>query len=77
MKFNPCIDKCTYEGTHCEGCGRTHQEIAGTKKLVMALVDFAQEQEYENAEDFVNAVGQSVLKKLKKAAAGNNGITPK
>jgi predicted Fe-S protein YdhL (DUF1289 family) len=70
MKFNPCIDKCTYEGTHCEGCGRTHQEIAGTKKLVMALVDFAQEQEYENAEDFVNAVGQSVLKKLKKAAAG-------
>jgi hypothetical protein len=35
----------------------------------MALVNFAQEQEYENTEDFVNAVGQSVLKKLKKAAA--------
>lgn len=68
MKFNPCIDKCTYEGTHCEGCGRSHQEIAGTKKMVMELVNFAQEQEYENAEDFVNAVGQSVLKKLKKAA---------
>jgi predicted Fe-S protein YdhL (DUF1289 family) len=70
MKFNPCIDKCTYEGTHCEGCGRSHQEIAETKKLVMGLVNFVQEQEYENAEDFVNAVGQSVLKKLKKAAAG-------
>jgi predicted Fe-S protein YdhL (DUF1289 family) len=69
MKFNPCIDKCTYEGTHCEGCGRSHQEIAETKKLVMGLVNFVQEQEYENAEDFVNAVGQSVLKKLKKAAA--------
>ncbi len=69
MKFNPCVDKCTYEGTHCEGCGRTHEEIAGTKKLVMALVNFVQEQEYENADDFVNAVGQSVLKKLKKAAA--------
>jgi predicted Fe-S protein YdhL (DUF1289 family) len=69
MKFNPCMDKCTYEGTHCEGCGRSHQEIAETKKLVMGLVNFVQEQEYENAEDFVNAVGQSVLKKLKKAAA--------
>ncbi len=70
MKFNPCIDKCTYEGTHCEGCGRTHQEIAETKKLVMAVVDFAQEQDYENIEEFANAIGQSVLKKLKKSAAG-------
>ncbi len=70
MKFNPCVDNCTYEGTRCEGCGRTHEEIAETKKMVMALVNFAQEQEYENVEDFVNAVGQSVLKKLKKSAAG-------
>jgi TolB-like protein len=70
LKFNPCTDNCTYEGTHCEGCGRTHQEIAETKKLVMAVVNFAQEQEYENIEDFANAIGQSVLKKLKKAAAG-------
>ena len=36
----------------------------------MALVNFAQEHEYENSEDFVNAIGQSVLKKLKKSAAG-------
>ncbi len=69
MKFSPCIDKCTYEGTRCEGCGRTHIEIAETKKMVMALVNFAQEQDYENTEDFVNAIGQSVLKKLNKAAA--------
>jgi hypothetical protein len=69
MKFNPCTDNCTYEGTHCEGCGRTHEEIAETKKMVMALVNFAQEQEYENIEDFISAVGQSALKKLKKAAA--------
>ncbi|MCX7096148.1 MAG: DUF1289 domain-containing protein [Methylobacter sp.] len=70
MKFSPCIDQCTYDGTHCEGCGRSHQEIAETKKMVMALVNFVQTQEYENPDDFVNAVGQSVLKKLKKAAAG-------
>lgn len=70
MKFNPCIDNCTYEGTHCEGCGRSHEEIAETKKMVMALVNFAQMQKYENPDDFVNAVSQSVLKKLKKSAAG-------
>lgn len=70
MKFNPCADNCTYDGTHCKGCGRTHEEIAETKKIVMALVDFVQLQDYDNAEDFVNTVGQSVLKKLKKSAAG-------
>ena len=71
MKFNPCTDNCTYEGSHCEGCGRTHQEIAETKKMVMALVNFAQSQKYENIEDFSNSIGQSLLKKLKKATAEN------
>lgn len=68
MKFNPCIDQCTYEGSHCEGCGRSHEEIAGTKKLVMSIVDFMQTQGYDNSEDFMNAVSKSVLKKLQKAA---------
>jgi hypothetical protein len=35
----------------------------------MAAVDFAQTQGYENIEDFANAIGQSILKKLKKSAA--------
>jgi hypothetical protein len=69
MKFNPCIDKCTYDGTHCDGCGRSHKEIAETKKLVMDLVNFAQAQDYENVEDFASAIGQSLVKKFKKAAA--------
>jgi predicted Fe-S protein YdhL (DUF1289 family) len=68
MKFSPCIDKCTFEGTHCEGCGRTHEEIAGTKKLVMEAVNFAQMQGYENIEEFSSAIGQSILRKLQKAA---------
>jgi predicted Fe-S protein YdhL (DUF1289 family) len=68
MKFNPCIDKCTYDGTHCDGCGRSHKEIAETKKLVMDLVNFAQAQDYENVEDFASAIGQSLVKKFKKAA---------
>lgn len=68
MKFSPCIDKCTFEGTRCEGCGRTHEEIATTKKLVMEAVNFAQMQGYENIEEFSSSIGQSILKKLQKAS---------
>jgi len=68
MKFNPCIDKCTSEGTHCQGCGRSFEEIAGTKKLVISIVDFIQDQDYENSEEFVSAISKSVLKKLKNSA---------
>ena len=68
MKFNPCIDKCTSEGTHCQGCGRSFEEIAGTKKLVISIVDFIQSQDYENSEEFVSTISKSVLKKLKNSA---------
>ena len=68
MKFTPCVDQCTYDGTHCEGCGRSHQEIADTKKLVMSIVDFIQTQDYENAEEFLDKINKSVLKKLQKPA---------
>ncbi|MCK5727774.1 MAG: DUF1289 domain-containing protein [Methylococcales bacterium] len=64
MKFNPCIDQCTHDGTHCQGCGRSHEDIIKTKKMVMALVNFAQEKNYDNIKDFSNAVGATLLKKL-------------
>ncbi len=64
MKFSPCIDKCTQEGSHCEGCGRTHQEIAETKKMVMALVNYAKMKNYENKEEFANAIGAKIAKLL-------------
>lgn len=64
MKFNPCVSNCTDDGTHCQGCGRSHEDIAETKKLVGALVEFARRKDYENVEDFVNAVSKSLLKKL-------------
>jgi hypothetical protein len=69
MKFNPGITgQCTDLGTHCEGCGRTQQKIAETKKLVLALVDFAQTMGYENHEDFAEFIGKSVLNKLQKSS---------
>jgi predicted Fe-S protein YdhL (DUF1289 family) len=65
MKFNPCIPgKCTDQGSHCEGCGRTHEEIAETKKMIKDLVAYAQMKDYENHEDFANFIGKSILTKL-------------
>lgn len=64
MKFNPCIDQCTKDGSHCQGCGRAHSEIAATKQIVKSAVDFAKQQQYENHEEFVAAISKSILKKL-------------
>lgn len=67
MEFRPCISgKCTEDGTHCQGCGRSHEEIAETKRLIGCIVDFAKKMDYENHEDFANFIGMSLLKKLKK-----------
>lgn len=66
MKFNPCIDQCTKDGTHCEGCGRSHEEIAATKQIVQSAVSFLRERQYDNPEDFVAAISKSILKKLQK-----------
>ncbi|WP_347987065.1 DUF1289 domain-containing protein [Methylomonas sp. AM2-LC] len=64
MKYQPCIDQCSSEGTHCLGCGRSHSEIAETKQLVKGIVEFIQKQDYENPEDFVAKISKSVLKKI-------------
>lgn len=66
MQFTPCNDVCTKEGTHCEGCGRSHEEIAATKAIVKSAVDFIQQQQYDNPEDFVSVISKSILKKLQK-----------
>ncbi len=69
MQFSPCISgQCTEDGTHCRGCGRSHQEIAETKQMIMQLVDFAQKMGYENHEEFADFVGKSLLKKLQNPA---------
>lgn len=66
MKFSPCISgQCTEDGTHCQGCGRSHEEIAQTKALVKRVVTFAHDQEYENIEEFVHFFSKNVIKKVK------------
>lgn len=64
MKFSPCTGKCTEEGTNCEGCGRSHEEIAEMKMHIANLVTFAKKMEYENIEDFANGVAGSIKYKM-------------
>ncbi len=68
MKFIPCKGSafCTEEGTHCEGCGRSHVEIAETRSLVNGLVEFVQKQDYDNPEDFAQFISGSLVKKCQK-----------
>lgn len=64
MIFNPCTGKCTEEGTNCEGCGRSHEEIAEMKAHVANLVAFAEKMNYENIEEFANGVAGSIKYKM-------------
>lgn len=69
MKFSPCRggDFCTREGTHCEGCGRSQQEIAETSELIGAVVQYALDKGFENIEEFTAFVGDKAAKKARKA----------
>lgn len=60
MQFTPCTGECTDDGTHCEGCGRSHEEIAEMKSQVAGLVAFAQKMNYENFEDFADGVAGNI-----------------
>jgi hypothetical protein len=64
MKFKPCNGECTDEGTHCEGCGRSHEEVAAMRQPVDELVALAEKMKYENLEDFANAVAGSIKYKM-------------
>ena len=60
MKFSPCNGNCTFEGMYCEGCGRTHQEIEAMNRSVNDLVDLAKKLNYENLDEFADAVSASI-----------------
>ncbi len=53
-RFIPCAGKseCTEGGSHCQGCGRSHGEIAQTRLLLHSLADLVVESGYENVAEF-------------------------
>jgi len=64
MKFSPCTGKCTEGGTNCEGCGRSHEEIAEMKTHLGNLIAFAEKMEYENIEEFADGIAGSIKYKM-------------
>lgn len=66
MRFNPCQgkDHCTEGGTHCQGCGRSHHEIARTREMIGMVAKFAAEMGYENYQEFAAFVGDKAAKKV-------------
>lgn len=64
MSFVSCNSLCTYDGTHCEGCGRSHEEIKATKQLVQTVVEFVRQHEYDNVDEFTQYLATKVCKKV-------------
>jgi len=64
MKYSPCNGGCTHDGTHCNGCGRSHEEVAKVNGLVKQLAAYAKEMNYENIEDYANSVATGIYYKL-------------
>ena len=76
MRFVPCQDACTHDGTHCQGCGRSHEEIARTKALVASVVQFTLDNEFENIEEFTTYVGIKAARKTRAALAERETGSP-
>jgi len=83
MQFSPCRggDNCTQGGTHCQGCGRSHEEIAKTRQLIQTIARQAVDMGYENVEEFTAFVGDKAAKMTRKLrgeqAAGGIGVSIK
>ncbi len=64
MQFVPCNGKCTDSGSHCEGCGRAHEDVAITRKMVGDMAAYVQKKQYDNPEEFARFINHAILFKL-------------
>lgn len=67
MQFSPCRgkDNCTEGGTHCDGCGRAHEEIASTRALIASIADYAVKMGYKNYSEFTSFIGDKAEKTVR------------
>lgn len=79
MKFTPCASLCDKTGTHCIGCGRSHEEIRQTLALTTQVAEFMTTWGYENPDEFLNNLTRKVTKKLLRmqSAQSNASEVPK
>ncbi|MCW8994624.1 MAG: DUF1289 domain-containing protein [Psychromonas sp.] len=66
MKFSPCTDQCTSDGSFCQGCGRSHKEIRESKALVKKVVAHLVEYGYDDPENFLQMLSKKSLAKYTK-----------
>lgn len=64
--FVSCKGKtaCQENESLCRTCGRSLEEIYGTRKLVDELVQFTQKMAYENSDMFLEYVANKAAKKI-------------
>ena len=76
MQFSPCRGgmNCTQDGTECQGCGRSHEEIAETRELAESIAAYIQKKEYENVEDIVQFVAFKAINKVQMERMGQFSI---
>lgn len=76
MKFNPCRggNNCTEGGSRCNGCGRSHEEIAETRQIVDAVAQFALKMGYENVSEFTGFVADKAAGKVQRLRAAGTGV---
>ncbi len=63
MQFSPCTGNCTEDGSHCEGCGRSHEEIAATRQLIGAMAEAAAQ--YPNSDEFIQFIAAKAFGKAR------------
>jgi hypothetical protein len=64
--FVPCKGKtaCQENETHCLTCGRSLEEVYGTRLLVDNIAEFAHNIGYQNSDAFIEYIASKVVKKL-------------
>ncbi len=64
MKFSPCTGNCTSDGTHCQGCGRSQQEIKDSSALWVKVAAHLFEYGYDDPENFLETLNKKSLRRL-------------
>lgn len=69
MKFTPCANECDSGGSHCDGCGRSHEEIRQTLALIASVAEFMNTWGYDNPDEFLEVLKTKSIKKLARTKA--------
>ena len=66
MNFRPCTSNCTKDGTHCKGCGRSHEEVQSMSAIGKQLLAHLDKYDYDDPETFLDIICDKALLRLDK-----------